>query len=46
MTGAENTDSNNPKWPQRDRFILSKGHGLHRALRAAAREGLLPEEEL
>ena len=39
-------DPQNPKWPERDRLVLSKGHcapGLYAAL---AQKGYFPEEEL
>lgn len=39
-------DVNNPKWPDRDRFVLSKGHcapGLYAAL---AEKGFFPTEDL
>lgn len=39
-------DPSNPEWPDRDRFVLSKGHcapGLYAAL---AQRGFFPEEDL
>lgn len=39
-------DSNNPKWDDRDRFILSKGHGCFTQYVALAELGIIPEEYL
>ncbi len=39
-------DSKNPKWPQRDRFILSKGHGCITLYVLLQEKGFFPEEEL
>lgn len=39
-------DSKNPKWPQRDRFILSKGHGCLALYVLLAEKGFFPESEL
>ena len=39
-------DSNNPKWDERDRFILSKGHGVPAQYAVLAKCGYFPEEEL
>ena len=39
-------DSANPKWPQRDRFILSKGHGCLALYVILAEKGFFPEDEL
>lgn len=39
-------DVENPDWPDRDRFILSKGHGVPVQYAALAEAGLLPVEEL
>lgn len=36
----------NPKWPQRDRFILSKGHGCIPLYVLLQEKGFFPEEEL
>ena len=36
----------NPSWPERDRFILSKGHGCSALYAALARRGFFPVEEL
>ncbi len=36
----------NPKWGQRDRFILSKGHGCLALYILLAEKGFFPEEEL
>ena len=41
-----NYDSKNPGWPQRDRFILSKGHGCITQYVLLAEKGFIPEEEL
>jgi len=37
---------NDPKWPERDRFILSKGHASALWYAALALRGFFPEEEL
>ncbi len=39
-------DPNNPKWPDRDRFILSKGHACAGLYAALALRGYFPMEEL
>ncbi len=39
-------DSHNPKWDERDRFILSKGHGCIILYVLLAEKGFFPEEEL
>lgn len=39
-------DPGNPAWPDRDRFILSKGHGVPILYAALAERGYLPVEEL
>lgn len=39
-------DPANPKWDQRDRFILSKGHGAAGYIPVLAKRGFFPEEEL
>ena len=39
-------DANNPKWPLRDRFILSKGQGCLALYVLLAEKGFFPEEEL
>ncbi len=39
-------DPNNPAWPQRDRFLLSKGHAAAALYSALARRGFFPLEEL
>lgn len=39
-------DPDNPKWPERDRFILSKGHGSLGYYCTLAQRGLIPREEL
>lgn len=36
----------NPKWPERDRFILSKGHAAPVLYAALAEKGYFPKEEL
>ncbi|MBI4040993.1 MAG: transketolase [Deltaproteobacteria bacterium] len=35
-----------PHWPERDRFVLSKGHGVPVVYAALAKCGYFPEEEL
>jgi transketolase len=39
-------DPEDPKWPDRDRFILSKGHGAVGLYSVFAERGLIPREEL
>ena len=39
-------DSANPKWPDRDRFVLSKGHGALGLYAIMALRGFFPREEL
>ena len=39
-------DPKNPEWPDRDRFILSKGHGVPVQYAALALAGFFPLEEL
>jgi transketolase len=39
-------DPEDPKWPDRDRFILSKGHGAVGLYSVLAERGLIPREEL
>ncbi len=39
-------DPNRPDWPERDRFILSKGHACALLYPALARRGYFPREEL
>lgn len=39
-------DPQNPEWPERDRFILSKGHGCPSYYAALARRGFFPLEWL
>lgn len=39
-------DPQNPQWPQRDRFILSKGHAAPVLYAALAEKGFFPVEEL
>ena len=39
-------DANNPKWPGRDRCILSKGHGCIALYVFLAEKGFFPESEL
>lgn len=39
-------DPKNPEWPDRDRFILSKGHGVPVQYAALAEAGFLPHSEL
>lgn len=41
-----NIDPNNPKNPDRDRFVLSKGHAAPVLYSALARRGFFPVEEL
>jgi transketolase len=39
-------DPKNPKWPDRDRFLLSKGHAVLAQYAALAELGYFPKEEL
>ena len=39
-------DPTDPKWPDRDRFVLSKGHGAVGFYSVLAERGLIPREEL
>lgn len=39
-------DALNPRWPERDRFILSKGHGCLALYAMLADKGFFPEDEL
>ena len=39
-------DPENPAWPERDRFVLSKGHAAPVLYAALAERGYLPREEL
>jgi len=39
-------DPTNPRWPGRDRFILSKGHGCMALYVLLAEKGFFPEREL
>lgn len=39
-------DPENPAWPKRDRFLLSKGHAAAALYSALARRGFFPIEEL
>ncbi len=41
-----NVKSDNPNWEDRDRFILSKGHGAPVLYAALAEKGYFPKEEL
>src|SRR3972149_2472217 len=39
-------DPQNPSWPDRDRFILSKGHAAPALYSALAHSGYFPKEQL
>jgi transketolase len=41
-----NVDPSNPKWEDRDRFVLSKGHCTPALYAALAQRGFFPEEDL
>ena len=41
-----NIDVNNPKWDERDRFVLSKGHSCPGLYAALAKKGYFDEKEL
>ncbi len=44
--GVMRHDPQNPSWPQRDRFVLSKGHAAPAQYAALARAGYFPPEHL
>ena len=44
--GILDIDPKNPEWPDRDRFILSKGHGASTVYVALAEKGFFPREWL
>ena len=44
--GVMRFDRNNPEWSERDRFILSKGHGVLGYYTALAEAGFIPVEDL
>lgn len=44
--GALRVDSSQPFWPDRDRFILSKGHGCAAVYAVLAERGFFPKEWL
>jgi transketolase len=39
-------DARNPRWPERDRFVLSKGHGCLALYAILAEKGFFPRDEL
>ena len=41
-----NVDAKNPKWAERDRFVLSKGHVAPALYAALAEKGFFPKEDL
>ena len=41
-----NVDPKNPKWEDRDRFVLSKGHAAAGFIPVLAEKGFFPKEEL
>lgn len=41
-----NVDTTNPQWPDRDRFVLSKGHGAPVLYAVLAEKGFFPKDEL
>jgi transketolase len=41
-----NVDVNKPKWPERDRFVLSKGHCAPALYATLAEKGFFPKEDL
>ena len=43
---AMNIDPKNPRWNERDRFILSKGHATPGYYTVLAKRGFFPEEDL
>ncbi len=45
-SGVLRTDPHRPDWPERDRFILSKGHAAAALYALLAQQGFFPEEWL
>lgn len=45
-SGVLKIDPKNPDWPERDRFIMSKGHCCTALYAALSARGFFPEEEL
>src|SRR5512141_2028370 len=41
-----NYDAQNPAWPDRDRFVMSKGHSVPAQYAALALQGVIPLAEL
>lgn len=41
-----NVDPKNPKWPERDRVVLTKGHAAPMLYRVLAEKGFFPVEEM
>lgn len=41
-----NVDAKNPKWPERDRVVLCKGHAAPMLYRVLAEKGFFPVEEM
>jgi transketolase len=46
LGGVLQVDPTQPQWPQRDRFILSKGHGAAAYYSTLAARGFIPVEQL
>ena len=46
LGGVMNVDPQNPDWPERDRFVLSKGHASPALYSVLARRGFFPRETL
>lgn len=46
LGGVLRVDPAQPRWPQRDRFILSKGHGAAAFYSTLAARGFFPKEQL
>ncbi len=46
LGGILQVDPSGPRWPQRDRFILSKGHGAAAYYSTLAARGFFPVEQL
>lgn len=44
--GVMNIDPEKPDWPDRDRFVLSKGHGVPAVYAALAERGYFPRSKL